>query len=220
MHARLRLCRPSDVKKFVLHGSLLSQSLEFGCVYTDLSEFVWHLPRQRVTSSQPRRLLLAATLHYSIDRGAAFLTTPSWQHGLRPLPPFLPPSASRAMNDILVHGNPAIRVSGASDGSLRTPSAPSARRSKPQKHVSFQPLVRIVQDTRNLVLSWRDGLSESEREDKARTEERMQILAARMHNVSRSRLLPRATSNTESSGNVHGGMGGCCEGARLPRGQR
>jgi len=190
--------------------------VEFGCVYTDLSEFVWHLPRQRVTSSQPRRF--AARRYFTpLHRPRRRLL----DNALLATRATAPPSASsRAMNDILVHGNSAIRVSGASDGSLRTPSAPPARRSKPQKHVSFQPLVRIVQDTRNLVLSWRDGLSESEREDKTRIEERMQILAARMHNVSRSRLLPRATSNTESSGNVHGGMGGCREGARLPRRQR
>jgi TAG lipase / steryl ester hydrolase / phospholipase A2 / LPA acyltransferase len=90
------------------------------------------------------------------------------------------------MSDLLVQGPPAIRVITAGDGRLKTATqcAPSAgKKQGSQKHVAFQPLVRIIRDTGNLILSWRDGLNESERQDKTRAEERMQILAARMQNV-------------------------------------
>jgi TAG lipase / steryl ester hydrolase / phospholipase A2 / LPA acyltransferase len=95
------------------------------------------------------------------------------------------------MTDLLVHGPPAIRVTTAGDGRLKaqTPCAPSlGKRQEPQKRVAFQPLAKIIRDTGNLVLSWRDGLTESEREDKARVEERMQILAIRMQNVSKAAI--------------------------------
>lgn len=52
------------------------------------------------------------------------------------------------------------------------------------KRVAFWPLATIIMNTGNVVSSWRDGLTESEREDKRRTDERMQILAARMQHVS------------------------------------
>lgn len=89
------------------------------------------------------------------------------------------------MTDLLVQGPPSIRVSTTGDGRLKTPTqgTSSAKKLKPQKQVTFQPLAKIIRDTGNLVLSWRDGLTQSEREDKARVEERMQILAARMQNV-------------------------------------
>ncbi|KAK0724667.1 acyl transferase/acyl hydrolase/lysophospholipase [Lasiosphaeris hirsuta] len=92
------------------------------------------------------------------------------------------------MTDLFVHGPPAIRVSNTSDSKLKLSTQVSTssfkkKQSKPQKHVTFQPLTRIIRDTGNLVLSWRDGLTESEREDKRRVEERMQILAARMENA-------------------------------------
>ncbi|KAK0750321.1 acyl transferase/acyl hydrolase/lysophospholipase [Schizothecium vesticola] len=51
------------------------------------------------------------------------------------------------------------------------------------KRVAFWPLARIIKNTGNVVSSWRDGLTESEREDKRRTDERMQILAARMQHA-------------------------------------
>ncbi|KAK4445067.1 putative lipase [Podospora aff. communis PSN243] len=90
------------------------------------------------------------------------------------------------MADLLVHGSSAIRVAATGDGRLKSPSqcAPSlGRRQEPQKHVAFHPLARIIRDTGNLVQSWRDGLTGSQREDKAKVEERMQILAARMQNA-------------------------------------
>lgn len=46
------------------------------------------------------------------------------------------------------------------------------------------PLSNIIRGTNNLVLSLRDGLTESEREERSRTEERKAILKARILNVS------------------------------------
>ncbi len=95
------------------------------------------------------------------------------------------------MTDLLVHGPPAIRVNSGGDGKLRPSPHSSAsslkKRSHPQKHAEFQPLSKIIRDAGNLVLSLRDGLTESERESRRRNEERMQILAARMQNVSLSK---------------------------------
>jgi len=97
------------------------------------------------------------------------------------------------MNDLLVQGPPAIRLTAAGDGQLKTPAhfAPLGGKTTPKsrKHVTFHPLAKILRDTGNRVLSWRDGLTESEREEKARVEERMQILAARMQNVSRVAII-------------------------------
>ncbi|KAK5659194.1 hypothetical protein OQA88_1285 [Cercophora sp. LCS_1] len=90
------------------------------------------------------------------------------------------------MTDLLIHGPSAIRAGPAPNGQLKASShgiASAKKKLKPQKQVTFQPLARIIRDTGNLVLSWRDGLTESEREDKQRVEERMQILAARMQNA-------------------------------------
>ncbi|KAK3346148.1 acyl transferase/acyl hydrolase/lysophospholipase [Lasiosphaeria hispida] len=92
------------------------------------------------------------------------------------------------MTGFFVHGPPAIRVSNSSDSKLRLPTQSSTssfkkKQQKPPKHVTFQPLTKIIRNTGNLVLSWRDGLTESEREDRRRVEERMQILAARMENA-------------------------------------
>ncbi|KAK0648910.1 acyl transferase/acyl hydrolase/lysophospholipase [Cercophora newfieldiana] len=121
------------------------------------------------------------------------------------------------MTDLLVQGPPAIRVT-TGDGRVKasTHCAPSAgKKQGAQKHVAFQPLTKIIRDTGNLVLSWRDGLTESEREDKARVEERMQILAARMQNAtnlkeweSAAKELDRLEGNDEwkldpASGDYH-----------------
>ena len=88
------------------------------------------------------------------------------------------------MTDLLVvKGPPAIRVNTNGDERLKAATHCVTSLGKKQKHVAFHPLARIIRDTGNLVLSWRDGLTESEREDKVRVEERIQILAARMQNV-------------------------------------
>lgn len=103
------------------------------------------------------------------------------------------------MTDLLVQGPPAIRVTTTGDSRLKatTQCAPSAGKKQGQQKHAFQPLARIIRDTGNLVLSWRDGLNESEREDKARAEERMQILAARMQNV--GFLVARLPAGSRSS---------------------
>ncbi|KAK4162383.1 putative lipase [Cladorrhinum sp. PSN259] len=92
------------------------------------------------------------------------------------------------MTDLFVHGPPVIRVNNGDDGKLKP-----CKKSEPQKlkhcksqthlHAPIQPLSKILRHAGNLVLSWKDGLTGSEREDKRRLEERMQILAARMHNA-------------------------------------
>jgi TAG lipase/steryl ester hydrolase/phospholipase A2/LPA acyltransferase len=85
------------------------------------------------------------------------------------------------MPDHLLHGHRAVPASSAP---LLDPIKP--RRKK--KHHSHAPshVSRLVQGAGNVVLSWRDGLSESERADRRRVEERKQILAARMQHVSNS----------------------------------
>ncbi|KAK4201714.1 putative lipase [Triangularia verruculosa] len=90
------------------------------------------------------------------------------------------------MTDLLVHGPPIIQVDSGEDCGLKRSKRPEPLRLKkktPHPHTSIPPLTKIVRNASNLVLSWRDGLTESEREDKRRLEERMQILAARMHNA-------------------------------------
>ncbi|KAK4675502.1 Lipase 5 [Podospora pseudoanserina] len=94
------------------------------------------------------------------------------------------------MTDLLVHGPPIIQVNTVEDGKLKASKRPRPRpaplklkKKTSPSHSYIPPLTKIVRDASNLVLSWRDGLTESEREDKRRTEERMQILAARMHSA-------------------------------------
>jgi TAG lipase/steryl ester hydrolase/phospholipase A2/LPA acyltransferase len=58
--------------------------------------------------------------------------------------------------------------------------APSPKQSQSAGH----PLSRIIRGTNSLVLSLRDGLTEPEREERRRIEERKVILRARMQNVS------------------------------------
>lgn len=55
--------------------------------------------------------------------------------------------------------------------------------SQKSRQSAGHPLTRIIRSTNNLVLSFRDGLAESEREERRRTEERKVILRARMQNV-------------------------------------
>ncbi|KAK3384826.1 acyl transferase/acyl hydrolase/lysophospholipase [Podospora didyma] len=121
------------------------------------------------------------------------------------------------MADLLVQGPPAIRVSSGADGRLKTPTlAPgSSLKKRNTQHAPFQSLSKAVRDASNILLSWRDGLNESEREDKRILEERMQILAARMHNATTmeewedaAKELDRLEGNDEwkldsSSGDYH-----------------
>ncbi|KAK0716691.1 acyl transferase/acyl hydrolase/lysophospholipase [Apiosordaria backusii] len=92
------------------------------------------------------------------------------------------------MTNLLLRGPPLIQVNSGEDGKLKAskskrPEPLRLKKKTPHPHRSIPPLTKIVRNASNLVLSWRDGLTESEREDKRRMEERMQILAARMHNA-------------------------------------
>jgi TAG lipase/steryl ester hydrolase/phospholipase A2/LPA acyltransferase len=59
------------------------------------------------------------------------------------------------------------------------------RKRRSQQRAPFH-LFKLIREANNLILSWRDGLTESQREARRRAEEQMQILAARMQNVSAS----------------------------------
>ncbi|KAK4124326.1 patatin-domain-containing protein [Parathielavia appendiculata] len=89
------------------------------------------------------------------------------------------------MPDVLLHKHLPVHVSTAEPGSkvLQLFDPPKSRRKK--KHHGHGPshVSRLVQSAGNVVLSWRDGLSWSEREERRKKEERMQILAARMQNA-------------------------------------
>lgn len=92
------------------------------------------------------------------------------------------------MTNFMLHGIPLIWVNSGQDAKSRHTDQlsvlPSAlKKAKSQKPLVLQPFSRAIRDVSSLVLSWRDGMTESEREDKRRIEERMQILAARMQNV-------------------------------------
>ncbi|KAK3496241.1 acyl transferase/acyl hydrolase/lysophospholipase [Neurospora crassa] len=97
------------------------------------------------------------------------------------------------MTDLLVHGPPGVRVSpGGPDGSdcgtqkaspQTLTSALKKRNSKVEKRVTFRPFSKLMRSAGNYVLSWRDGLTESERENKRRIEERMRFLEDVMHNA-------------------------------------
>jgi TAG lipase / steryl ester hydrolase / phospholipase A2 / LPA acyltransferase len=94
-----------------------------------------------------------------------------------------------AMPDLLLHGPPVIRLNSGPDNKLKLASQPPTPASKKknkqtQRYSVLQPVSKIIRDASNYMLSWRDGLNGSEREDRRRAEERMQILAARMQNVS------------------------------------
>lgn len=97
------------------------------------------------------------------------------------------------MNDVLinsVHPLPGIRAK-SSIASGPPSSLKPCRSSSIKKQHQCQPrngaldsISRAIRGANNLVLSLRDGLSELERENKRKQEERKQILSLRMKNVS------------------------------------
>ncbi|KAK4100409.1 patatin-domain-containing protein [Parathielavia hyrcaniae] len=89
-----------------------------------------------------------------------------------------------AMPDVLLYKHHPGRAINA-ESSSRAPQLSGPSKSRRKKHHDHGPsnLSRLVQSAGNVVLSWRDGLSSSEREAKRRREERMQILAARMEHA-------------------------------------
>ncbi|KAK4152210.1 acyl transferase/acyl hydrolase/lysophospholipase [Chaetomidium leptoderma] len=89
------------------------------------------------------------------------------------------------MPDLLLHGPRTIHVNTAELSSRVPPllDPTKFRRKKKGDSHGPSPVSRLVQSAGNFVLSWRDGLTELEREDKRRDEERRQILAARMQHA-------------------------------------
>ncbi|KAK0625534.1 acyl transferase/acyl hydrolase/lysophospholipase [Bombardia bombarda] len=91
------------------------------------------------------------------------------------------------MSNLLLHILSLIRVNSGADEKPNAPTKSTTptikKRNKAQAHATSQPLSKIIRYAGNFLLSWRDGLTESERENKRWTEERMQILAARMQNA-------------------------------------
>ncbi|TDZ19088.1 Lipase 4 [Colletotrichum sidae] len=96
------------------------------------------------------------------------------------------------MNDVLinpVHSLPAIRPkSSAAPGppSLKTCRSSSAKKSQQQqqpRNFALDSISRAIKGANNLVLTLRDGLTELERENKRKQEERRQILSLRMKNA-------------------------------------
>ncbi|KAH6847099.1 acyl transferase/acyl hydrolase/lysophospholipase [Chaetomium sp. MPI-CAGE-AT-0009] len=79
------------------------------------------------------------------------------------------------MPDLLVHGPRRTQAN------VPPPfhNVKPRRRRQPRGHGPFQ-VTRLLQGAGNLALSWRDGLTASDREEKRWKEERKQILAARM----------------------------------------
>lgn len=76
----------------------------------------------------------------------------------------------------------------------KTPTSNSkqkqGQKSPSQKHAATPSVLKVVRGMGSLVLSWRDGLAGSEREDRRRSEERKQILAVRMQNVRLCHIVP------------------------------
>jgi hypothetical protein len=84
------------------------------------------------------------------------------------------------MADLMLHVLDSRTVEGGNKGA----------QSKLQRQSNGFLFSRIIRETNNLILSLRDGLSVSERENRRHVEERKTILAARMHNVSSANRPP------------------------------
>jgi len=82
------------------------------------------------------------------------------------------------MPDLLVHGPRRTPASGPPLHHVK-----AGKRRHTHGHGSLK-VTRLIQGAGDLALSWRDGLTASEREEKRWREERKQILAARMTHVS------------------------------------
>jgi TAG lipase / steryl ester hydrolase / phospholipase A2 / LPA acyltransferase len=102
------------------------------------------------------------------------------------------------MDDLLVPKVPTIRVRAAEVDS-RTKSKPLRIATEPPttQQVALGTLSRAVKGANNLLLSLRDGLNESERQQQRNVDERKQILALRMKNVG-SLLFPSRTLQTSA----------------------
>ncbi|KAK4142892.1 acyl transferase/acyl hydrolase/lysophospholipase [Dichotomopilus funicola] len=94
------------------------------------------------------------------------------------------------MPDLLVHRPHGVQTPAAAEAGAKAPARPDQarglrRRKKSQDHGQSH-VVRLARSVGNLALTWRDGLTASERENKRRKEERKQILAARMQSAQRA----------------------------------
>lgn len=88
------------------------------------------------------------------------------------------------MNDLL-HVFPSLRLvpSAAPGATAASPESPKLLKRK--RSILFDnPVSKILRGANRTVRSFRDGLTELEREDRRKAEERKQILALRMKNVS------------------------------------
>jgi hypothetical protein len=83
------------------------------------------------------------------------------------------------MGDLVLHRLDARSGDGRKQGDQAMICASSSKLRQSSEH----PLSRIIRGTNNLVLSLRDGLTESEREERRRTEEHKAILRARIQTV-------------------------------------
>ncbi|TQN65948.1 Lipase 4 [Colletotrichum shisoi] len=98
------------------------------------------------------------------------------------------------MNDVLlnsVHPLPAIRVKPSSSvpaGSLKLGRSSSTKKHQPQQpqpplNAALDSISRVIKGANSLVLSLRDGLSDLERENRRKKEERRLVLSVRMKNA-------------------------------------
>lgn len=96
------------------------------------------------------------------------------------------------MPDLLVHGPRTLHINPADPGSQDppTPAPLKSRRKKKCPDNGLSQVTRLVQGASNLVLSLKDGLSESEREQKRRNAERRDTLVDHMNNVGRPPPFP------------------------------
>lgn len=121
------------------------------------------------------------------------------------------------MNDVLinsVHPLAGTRTKASSIAPLPSTSLKPGRSASIKKHhtpprnAAIDTISRAIKGANNLVLSLRDGLSEMERENRRKQEERKQILSLRMKNV---RLPPswcnHKVSNQYSTRPIHGNSG-------------
>lgn len=81
---------------------------------------------------------------------------------------------------------PSLRIASTSSSSGKTRSkclSPKRGQSKQIRNTAIEPLSRAIKGAGNIILSLKDGLTESERDEQRALEERKQILSARLQNA-------------------------------------
>jgi hypothetical protein len=96
-----------------------------------------------------------------------------------------PCSMTADMPDLILHGPRPVPAHASELGANVPPLSDTAKAGGRRQSHSHGPFLvsRLVHCVGNLLLSWRDGLSGSEREDRRRKQERIETLVARMQNV-------------------------------------